>query len=125
MCKRVKSIGLVALVIALWGCGQTLPPMAGAKWAAALRDSSAKARKKAAFTLGNIGPSDSAVVPALVTALGDADGGVRCQAILALVKCGPEGRQAIPLLEGLKEKDPDTKVRQHAARAIEQLSAIR
>jgi HEAT repeat protein len=119
---RAKSIGLVGLAIALCGCGQALPPMAGAKWAAALRDPNARVRRKAAFTLGNIGPSHAAVLPALVAALEDADGGVRCQAILGLVKYGPAGRLAIPSLGRLQQKDPEIKVRQYAARAIEQLS---
>jgi HEAT repeat protein len=122
MCHRVKSICLVALMIAFCGCGQSLPPLAGAKWAVALRDSNARVRRKAAFTLGNIGPCDSAVLPALVAALEDTDAGVRRQTIVALLKYGPAGRQALPVLAKLKQKDPDTKVRQYAARAVEQLS---
>jgi HEAT repeat protein len=120
---RVTSTGLVALAIIFFGCGQTPAPLAGAKWAAALRDSNAKVRKKAAFTLGNIGACDTSVLSALLLALEDADAGVRCQAILALLKCGPAGRQGISALDKLKQKDPEIKVRQFAARAIEQLSA--
>jgi len=122
MWHRLRSICLAAPAIVFCGCGQTLPPLAGAKWAAALRDPNAKVRKKAAFTLGNLGPCDSAVLPALLAALEDADGGVRCQAILALLKYGPAGRQAIPKLDVLRQNDADIKVRRCAARAIEQLS---
>jgi len=99
--------------------------MAGSKWAEALRDRDARVRKKAAFTLGNIGPSDPAVLPALMGALTDADAGVRCEAILALLKYGPGAREAIPALTEIQEKDRDARVRAYAAQALEKLQADR
>jgi HEAT repeat protein len=95
--------------------------MAGGKWAEALRDPDAKLRKKAAFTLGNIGPSDPAVLPALIGALEDADAGVRCEAILSLLKCGPAAKEALPALAEVQQRDRDAQVRSCAARALAKL----
>jgi HEAT repeat protein len=99
--------------------------MAGGKWAAALRDPDAKLRKKAAFTLGNIGPSDPSALPALIGALKDADAGVRCEAILALLKCGPNAKEAIPGLTEVQDQDRDAKARAFAARALQRLRGNR
>ncbi len=109
------------LAVSAAGCGPAQPTMAGGKWAGALRDPNAALRKKAAFTLGNIGPTDPAVLPALSAALNDADAGVRREAILALVKCGPAAREAVPALEELRQRDRDPQVRAHAGRALEAL----
>jgi HEAT repeat protein len=111
----------VMFLIASTGCRQTAPTMAGAKWAEALRDPSAKVRKKAVFTLGNIGPSDPAVFPALVSALKDAHPEVRREAILALLKYGAGAKEAIPALTEAQEKDRDAKVRAYAAKVLEKL----
>jgi len=113
---------LVILLISLTGCGRAQPTMAGGKWAQALRDSDIKVRKKAAFTLGNIGPSDPAVLPALIGALKDADAGVRCEVILALLKYGSGAEEAIPELKEVQNKDRDAKVREYATKALEKLS---
>jgi HEAT repeat protein len=118
----MRRILVVTLLILLSGCAGPKPTMAGSKWAEALRDPDARVRKKAAFTLGNIGPSDSAVLPALVGGLKDTDGGVRCEAILALVKYGPGAREAIPALTEVRDNDRDAKVRDYAAQALEKLT---
>jgi HEAT repeat protein len=112
---------LVILLISLSGCGGAQPPLAGGKWSEALRDADAKLRKKAAFTLGNIGPSDPAVLPALTGALKDPDAGVRCEAILALLKCGPGAREAVAALEEVRQRDRDAQVRAYAAKALAKL----
>ena len=117
----MRWVLLGMLLVWCSGCGQAPPTMAGGKWAEALRDPDAKVRKKAAFTLGNIGPSDPAVLPALIGALKDADAGVRCEAILALLKYGPEARGAVAALEELRQRDRDAKVRTCAARAVAKL----
>jgi HEAT repeat protein len=111
------------LLVALCGCGRAQPTMAGGKWARALHDPAVKVRKKAAFTLGNIGPSDPAVFPALIEALKDADAEVRCEAILALLKYGPGAKEALPTLTDIQHKDRDARVRAYAARAVEKLQA--
>jgi len=95
--------------------------MNGGKWAEALHDPDAKVRKKAAFTLGNIGPSDPEVLPALIGALHDTDAGVRCEAILALLKVGPDAEDTVPALTELQQQDSDPKVREYAANALEKL----
>ena len=95
--------------------------MAGDRWAEALQDPDARARRKAAFTLGNIGPSDPAVLPALIGALKDTDAGVRCEAILALVKYGPEAREAVPILTELQHHDRDAQVRSYAGKALQKI----
>jgi HEAT repeat protein len=117
----MRRIVLVILVISLCGCSRAQPTMAGGKWTEALRDSDAKVRRKAAFTLGNIGPSDPAVLPALIGALKDADPEVRCEAILSLLKYGPGAKEALPELTEVQEMDRNVKVRGYAARALEML----
>jgi HEAT repeat protein len=119
----MRSVLLVILLLSLSGCGAAPPSMAGGKWAAALRDPDARLRKKAAFTLGNIGPSDAAVLPALLNALKDREAAVRCEAILALLKYGPGARDALPALTELQRHDPDVRVRSYAARAVQRLGA--
>jgi hypothetical protein len=117
----MRGILLVLLLLPLVGCGRAHPTMAGGKWAAALRDPDARLRKKAVFTLGNIGPSDPAALPALIGALRDADAGVRCEAILALLKCGPHAKEAIPALTEVQDRDRDARARAYAARALQKL----
>jgi HEAT repeat protein len=114
----MRRVLLVILLISLSGCGRARPTMAGGKWAAAVRDPDAKMRKKAAFTLGNIGPSDPAILPALIGALKDTDAGVRCEAILALLKYGPGAKVAMSELTEVRQKDRDAKVRDYAAQAL-------
>src|SRR5713101_4928736 len=108
--------GLFAiLLIALSGCSQTQPTTRVRHWVEALGAADAKLRKEAAFKLGNLGPTDSAVVlPALIGALKDADAQVRCEAILALLKCGPEAREAVAALTEVRGHDADAKVRDYA-----------
>ena len=117
----MRQLVYLVLLLAVAGCGKPEPPMAGSKWAEALRDPDAKQRKQAAFTLGNIGPSDPAVRPALVGALKDRDAGVRREAILALLKCGPGSQEAVAALEEVRQRDRDPQVRTCAARALAKL----
>jgi HEAT repeat protein len=111
----------VILLITLCGCGEARPKMAGVKWAGALRDPDANVRKKAAFTLGNIGASDPAALPALIEALKDADAGVRCEAILGLLKFGPAASQAVPALAEIKKRDSDHRARMYASKALDRV----
>jgi HEAT repeat protein len=116
---RYFQLGI--FLISVSGCGGAPPAMAGGKWAKALRDPSAKVRKQAAFTLGNIGPSDPTALPALIGALKDTESAVRCEAILALVKFGPAAREARPALLTIRQRDGDPRARSFAARALEKL----
>jgi HEAT repeat protein len=117
----MKRALCIVLVLVLAGCHAEPPAMAGGKWAAALRAPDAKVRKKAAFTLGNIGSSDAAVLPALVDGLRDTDAGVRCEVILALAKYGSGAKHALAGLTDVQEHDGDAKVREYAARALAKL----
>jgi HEAT repeat protein len=119
-------IGLAVLPAALAaGCGPARPTLAGGKpvdhWVQALRDADARVRRNAAFKLGNVGSCDPAALPALLGALHDPDAGVRCQAILALVKFGPEAREAAPALARLQRHDPSARVRTYAGKALARL----
>jgi len=60
-------------------------------------------------------------VPALATALHDADAQVRSEAILSLLKCGAAAKEAIGDLDEMQRKDPDAKVRAYAAKSLEKL----
>jgi HEAT repeat protein len=119
--REMRFLSFAILLICLGGCCGAEPTMAGSKWAGALRDPAAEARRKAAFTLGNIGISDPAVLPGLLGALNDADAGVRCEAILGLLKYGPAAKEAIPELTEVQKKDRDPRVRRYAAKALARL----
>ena len=90
-------------------------------WVEALKSPDAKQRKTAVTKLGNVGPADEAVLPALLGALNDADAAVRREAILALMKYGPGAREAVPRLTDLRQSDRDAQVRTLAAKALEKL----
>jgi HEAT repeat protein len=117
----MRYLLFIVLLVTLGGCHKTQPTMAGNKWAEALRDPDARVRQKAAFTLGNIGSSDPAAFPALIGALNDAEAGVRCEAILALLKLGAKAKEARTVLANLCQNDPDPRVREYAARAIRRI----
>jgi HEAT repeat protein len=109
----------------LIGCGQTQPTLSGGKpvehWVQALKDPDARVRKEAASKLGNAGPANSAVFPALVAALKDPDAKVRCEVIFALVKFGSDANEAVPILTELQKLDSDARVRTYAAEALEKI----
>src|SRR5689334_3971309 len=115
------------LLTALVGCGRTPATLAGGKpvsyWLEAVQGPDARLRKTAVFKLGNVGPGDAAVVPALLAALRDRDAGVRREAIVALMKCGPDARGAVPALVELRQHDRDAQVRAYAARALERVGS--
>lgn len=121
--KSFLLMGLAALpAVFLLGCGTSQPPELGKhveRWVQALNDPDPKVRKNALLKLGNIGPADEAVLPALLGALADVDATVRREAILALVKYGPGAREAIPQLTDLRQHDRDARVRNYAAKALE------
>jgi HEAT repeat protein len=120
-------IFIVALLFAgLGGCSKPQPTLSGGKpishWIERLSTSpDAKERKEAAFKLGNVGPTDAAVLPALQGGIKDADPAVRCEVILALVKCGPAAEEAVPALIELRDRDRDPRVRGYAAKALEKI----
>ncbi len=117
--RRVFAVMLIALTI---GCHKSEPTLAHGKpvgdWVAALRDPDARARKKAAGVLGNVGAIDPAVVPALAAAVRDREPAVRAEAVLALAKIGPAARDAEPALTEA-QKDSNAAVRKYASQALE------
>lgn len=124
---RAVRLSAVA-VMAAWACGcagETRPTMAGGKpvthWVEELKGPDPKHRKEAVEKLGNVGPSDPAAFPAVCGALKDADPGVRCEAVLAVLKFGDAAREAIPTLADLRDHDRDRKVRTYATKALELL----
>jgi HEAT repeat protein len=70
--------------------------------------------------LGNAGPVEETVVPALTAVLQDRDSGVRGEAALALGKCGPAAKDAVPALTALLQ-DREANVRSYAADAIKKI----
>jgi hypothetical protein len=122
---RRYVIAVDLLVCLLIGCGQPKPMLAGGKpvshWLKALQDPDPKVRKTAVAKLGNVAMVDSAALPAVLGSLKDPDAVVRREAILALLKCGPEANQSIPTLQEMKRNDPNAQVRSYAAQALEKL----
>ena len=123
----MRTLVFVALAMAVSGCSKAGPTMAGGKpideWVKALQSPDPKLRKTAAQKLGNVGPADPAALPALTAALQDRDAGVRCEVILALVKFGPDAKDAVAPLAELRRRDPDAKVRDYAGKALEKIDA--
>ena len=125
--RRIGAL-LAGLIVALaLGCTPAAPTMAGGKpvahWLRALHAADPRERREAADKLGNVGPADPSACPALTEALGDADARVRGAAILGLMRCGPAAKSAVPVLQGLRDHDPDPGVRDYAARALEKIRA--
>ncbi len=117
---------IAILVVSFSGCTSQPTVDTGPRvdhWIEALREPDARARKEAAFKLGNLGLTDpERIVPALTEALRDADAAVRCEAILALLKCGPDAEEAVGELTELQQNDGDPRVREYAGKALEKLS---
>jgi HEAT repeat protein len=125
--RTLCTIGLAVLLgFCSSGCGKAPPTLAGGKpvrhWVEALQSPDARLRKTAVFKLGNVGPADPAALPALLGALEDRDDSVRCEAILAVLKCGSPAREAIPILSVIERRDRNARVRRFAAKAIEKLA---
>jgi hypothetical protein len=119
-----NNLTLAALVVLLSGCGRT-PPLSGGKpiesWVTAVQSPDAKLRRTAVCKLGNAGAEDQTAWVALCGALRDRDAGVRREAIVALMKCGPRAQQTTPVLAELERSDPDAQVRVCAAKAAAKL----
>lgn len=117
-------IGL-ASVIVLCGCGKEQEKLSGGKplayWLEEMKKPDAKLRQKAVFKLGNVGAADPAVLPAVLGALSDQDPAVRCEAILAVLRFRDRAQAVETKLIALQQIDPDAKVRDFAAKAIEKL----
>ena len=115
---------LAIFAVLLAGCSQTAP-LSGGKpvdyWVTAMQGPDAGLRKTAVCKLGNAGAPDAETWNALCRALRDRDAAVRREAILAIMKCGPRGQEAIPVLAELERQDPDAQVRMYAGKAAKKL----
>jgi HEAT repeat protein len=80
----------------------------------------------AAHALGRIAPSTPTAgdaVAALAAALSSTERLTREAAITALLPFGPKAAPAIPAIRALKDKDPETRVREAASEAMDKLEA--
>jgi HEAT repeat protein len=122
MTKRQIIAPLLFAVVVAGGCGRATPTLAGGKpvgyWVEALQSPDAATRKQAVSKLGNVGRAAPEAFPAVLGALKDRDAGVRREAILAVMKNGPDAQEAVPLLTEMQTHDRDTQVRAYAARAL-------
>jgi HEAT repeat protein len=122
--RGVLLLGLIGALALAGGCRKPGPALAHgrpvAEWVEVLRDPDARARKKAVGVLGNVGPVEPAVVPALAGAVRDRDAAVRAEAALALMKIGPAAREAESALTEA-QNDQDPAVRRLAAKALERV----
>jgi HEAT repeat protein len=117
-------IAIAALCLGMAGC--TKPPaLSGGKpaeyWIKATQAPDAATRKTAVCKLGNAGAPDAEAWAALSGALRDKHAGVRCEAILALMKCGRRAEEVVPILRELQQRDPDRQVRVYAGKAAEKI----
>jgi len=126
----IRLIVLASCFLPLYGCSKPpLPTLTGGKpisyWIQAVRAPDASVRKKAVFELGNVGPADPAVMPALKAALQDGDAHVRREALLALLKAPTAAGDALPTIQSMADRDPDPTVRNYAGRAAKKLEESR
>jgi HEAT repeat protein len=121
----MRRLFVVLLAVLPGGCGDSPPTLSGgqpvSRWTKRLREGDPRQRQEAVAKLGNVGPADAAVLPALLDALRDPDAGVRRASIVALMKYGPEATEALPALDDMRRRDPDPRVRQDAGRAADAL----
>lgn len=88
-------------------------------WQAALKDPDAKARRRAAYALGQIGPAANSAAPELATALADRQLEVAWYAADALGRIGPAAAPAVEALVKVIEETPgDTVLRRNAVIAL-------
>jgi len=120
------AVLLLGFALVCCGCTRTGPTLAGgqpaAHWVHELKNVDPKARRHAIEKLGNVGPKDQAVLPALRAALADGDAQVRAEAIVALMKCGKAAKEAVPTLFELQTKDSSPLVREYAGKAFAKLN---
>src|SRR5216683_2590444 len=95
--RQMIALTAIAVAVAVCGCGRATPTLAGGKpvhhWVEALQSPDASTRKHAVSKLGNVGRADPEAFPALLGALKDRDAGVRREAILPVMKCGPDAEE--------------------------------
>lgn len=91
----------------------------------ALRSDSPSRRFGAAFTSARLGPPGPGLLPALVEALGNADGDVRWASARVIVEAGRLHGEVLPLLVGLVRRGESPIVRRMATFALRELAPDR
>ena len=123
---RRTSCVLIAFIFLEMGCGSSEPPIAGGKtsehWIEELQNEKVAVRIEAVKKLGNIGSKDPDALPAVFEALLDKAPAVRKEAIYAVVRNRSASREALPLLEEMKDADRDAKIRKIADEAYRNLT---
>jgi HEAT repeat protein len=125
--RRITALTLFTVAVTTCGCGRATPTLAGGKpvrhWIEALQSPDTATRKQAVSKLGNVGRADPDAFPAVLSALKDRDAGVRREAILAVMKTGPDAKEAVPILTEMQKTDRDAQVRTYAAKALASIQA--
>ena len=113
----------VGLSLLLFGCSpepsyRTLP---ASHWLKQIRDPDATNRYHAAHALGEMGPSVTGALPALIKALEDPHTTVRWEAVQALAKFGPAAKNAASMLRQCLS-DPEPSVKMAAEGALKEIA---
>jgi HEAT repeat protein len=120
----MRTLFLIVVALTFTGCGASPSTSAHGKpvshWIESLQDRDAGVRRKAVRVLGNVGPADAAVLPALTRALTDRDPIVRCEALQSLLKFGPNAHEAVSAVEVCRQ-DRDPRVRALAVKTLERI----
>jgi HEAT repeat protein len=120
----MRLLAVIILALMLGGCARTPPTTVHGKpvshWVESLQDRDAQVRRQAVKVLGNAGPVDPAVLPALTRAVSDRDAAVRCAALQALLKIGPDARAAVSAVEVCRN-DHDPRVRALAVKTLQRI----
>ena len=129
--NRIIAVTLLSFsLLVLVGRGNKVPALLSVSgqpiefWLAALRErgQDVNQRIKAVRALSNVGNAHEAAIPAISNALEDPNVEVRAEAVLALLKSGPNSKAAIPKLQQLNQSDPEAKVRGYAEKAIAKIN---
>jgi HEAT repeat protein len=114
------------LIFIGFGCGPALEPIAGGKpvdhWIEASQNEDPKVRVEAIKKLGNIGNKVPEAISTIIDALADKSAAVRKEAIYAVVRNRRACAAAVPILDEMKDNDPDPAIRKIADEAYENLS---
>jgi hypothetical protein len=120
----MKRLVIACLLLLPAGCGETEPTFEGrprSHWLAELKNSASTARLRAAHVLGQHAAEAKQAIPELIKLLDDPAPLVRWMAAEALGKFGADARDAAPALRKLATQDPEARVRDVAARALQQM----
>ncbi|NOZ23425.1 MAG: HEAT repeat domain-containing protein [Planctomycetes bacterium] len=86
-----------------------------------LHSDDAVTRRNAVLALGNMGADAVQAVPALARMLNDRNDDIRVTVCQVLGKIGPSAAPALKALENAKKSDPDDRVKEAAAAAIQKI----